>query len=268
MTRLGLSVVDRSGDGTEGVARAEPRPTVDLSVIRRGIDAVAARNYDRLAPGSELGICAVVTPGSVRAFVPAHVDRDQANLPKVLVHSYRLPFEDWRDEFRTGVRLAVSNVCDPPASVFPKDFKHRSRLHYHLAQLDVSTRFPGCRPVLLSLEGHVADGTTAGLLAFDQRLGWISPPAESALTSVTVAVLFELLAAEGIGFACRTLTRSTLHSSPEVLWCGTTMGPLPVVEIDGRSIGTGRPGPEFQRVARLWSDRVGLDYLRQVIGAE
>jgi D-alanine transaminase len=109
----------------------------------------------------------------------------------------------------------------------------------------------------------VADSTTAGVLVFLPLTGWVAPLHEHALHSVTVEVVEALMMAAGIGFARRAIEFDELALADEVICCSTPTGPLPVVELDGRPIGGGQAGPEYKKLAKLWSDRVGLDYRRQ-----
>jgi branched-subunit amino acid aminotransferase/4-amino-4-deoxychorismate lyase len=241
---------------------------VSLQSIRNDIEQVASRNF-RLIPGNgDLGICVVVSPGSVESFVPDFVDRRRAARPKWLVHSFPLPLGAWRTEFELGVRLAKSNVREAPDSCFPKNFKHRSRLNYFLAQQEVIQRSPGCRALLETLDGHVADSGTAGILMFDPQAGWIGPCLEDALHSVSVAVVEKLVVAAGMGFCRRKFSvREVVSVASEVIWCSTPCGILPVIEIDGSLIGGGTPGPEFLKLSKLWSDEVGFDYRHQGLQA-
>jgi branched-chain amino acid aminotransferase len=48
-----------------------------------------------------------------------------------------------------------------------------------------------------------------------------------------------------------------------VLLSATSVCTLPVVKLDGRPIGSGRPGPMFARLMRAWSEMVGLDIVEQ-----
>jgi branched-chain amino acid aminotransferase len=49
------------------------------------------------------------------------------------------------------------------------------------------------------------------------------------------------------------------------LWLtGTPFCMLPVVSLDGRPIGTGKPGPVFQQTLAKWNALVGLDIQEQI----
>ena len=45
----------------------------------------------------------------------------------------------------------------------------------------------------------------------------------------------------------------------EIFLCGTGAELIPVVEIDGRVIGSGKPGPVFERMLGLFRERTAMD---------
>ncbi len=250
-----------------GLVRLRLQSEVDLDTVRQSVDLVVTHNFGLIPAHSDLGVCIVVTPGCVESFVPPSIDLRNASRPRVLVHSFPLPLESWKAEFRGGVRLATSSIREAPNASFPKDFKHRSRLHYYLAQQEIAQQHPGCRPLLEATDGMIADAATAGILIYRQVEGWLAPPSEDVLPSVSVAVFAELADAAGIRFSRRAISKRDLATAEEAIWCSTPTGLLPVIEVDGRPIGDGIVGPQYQKMADLWTAKVGLDFRCQVLGS-
>ena len=54
----------------------------------------------------------------------------------------------------------------------------------------------------------------------------------------------------------RSIDRTELYIADEVFLCGTGAQISPVIEIDRRRVGTGRPGPLTVELARLYFDAV------------
>jgi branched-chain amino acid aminotransferase len=238
-----------------------------IETIRDNIGRVVEHNHALLPAGSDLGICVVASAGWVRSFAPATTHLRDASRPIVLVHSFPLPFERWKGEFSRGVRLATTGVREVSEESIPHAFKHRNRLHYYLAQQEVDRRSPGCRPLLATHDGFVADSTTAGILVYRSSTGWLAPLKEQALQSVTVEVVEALAQAAQIGFTRRAIQFSELATADEVMLCSTPTGVLPVVEFDGQPIGDGTEGPHAKKMSQLWSQRVNWDYRRQALEA-
>lgn len=98
--------------------------------------------------------------------------------------------------------------------------------------------------ILLDSHGYVAEATGENL--FVVRDGLVStPPAASSpiLAGVTRDTLMRLGAELGHQVLERPFTRDLLYVADEVFCCGTAAELTPVREVDGRAIGTGRPGP-------------------------
>jgi branched-chain amino acid aminotransferase len=60
----------------------------------------------------------------------------------------------------------------------------------------------------------------------------------------------------GVEVRERSIDRTELYTADEVFLCGTGAQISPVIEIDRRSIGTGRPGPVTKDLSRTYFDAV------------
>lgn len=96
--------------------------------------------------------------------------------------------------------------------------------------------------IMLNGEGFVAECTGDNL--FILRRGEIATPAlhAGALYGITRGVVMELAREAGIPVVETTLTRYDLYVADECFLTGTGAEIVPVVKIDGRTIGEGRPG--------------------------
>jgi branched-chain amino acid aminotransferase len=74
--------------------------------------------------------------------------------------------------------------------------------------------------------------------------GLLTPPLSAgALYGITRQVVLELAEEEGLAVSEPNLTRYDLFNADECFLTGTGAEIVPVVKIDGRVIGTGKPGP-------------------------
>jgi len=74
------------------------------------------------------------------------------------------------------------------------------------------------------------------------------PPDAGILEGITRNAVMELAHAAGIDCRETTLTRHDLYTAEECFLTGTAAEVIPVVEIDGRKIGHGSPGPVSRRL--------------------
>ena len=63
------------------------------------------------------------------------------------------------------------------------------------------------------------------------------------LPSLTRKLVLDIARRRGIPVAVRPITAKELFAADEVIIAATTAEAVPAVKIDGRKIGTGRPGP-------------------------
>jgi D-alanine transaminase len=116
---------------------------------------------------------------------------------------------------------------------------------------------------ILVRDGIAWEGTKANLFAYARGALRTAPKGPRILPGVTRAAALE--AAAGLGYRVeeRPVTVEELFSSDEVFLASTTLWTYPLVEIEGRRIGNGRPGSVATRIrevlqAEFRGARVGL----------
>ena len=102
--------------------------------------------------------------------------------------------------------------------------------------------------VMLNAAGYVAECTGDNVFAV-KRGRIVTPPVSAgSLAGITRGVVFELGAELGIPVEERDMTRYDLFVADEVFLTGTAAEVIPVVKLDSRPIGDGRPGPVTRRL--------------------
>lgn len=144
----------------------------------------------------------------------------------------------------SGVRCAVSSWRRTPDDVVPNRAKViGSYVGPALAKTE-AVRAGFDEAILLTVDGYVAEGTTANIFV---RRGdaWVTPPpTDDILEGITRRQVMQLLAEAGRPAMERRIHRSELYLADEVLLCGTASLVVPVVEVDGRRVGPGTPGED------------------------
>ena len=136
-------------------------------------------------------------------------------------------------------------------------------MHYYLADRQAQSRHPGSRALMLDEDGFVVETTTANIVVFRQGDGLITPPAHKILPGISLAVLAELAAKLDIGWSERELLPADVLAADEVFLTSTSVCMLPVVELNGQPIASGRPGSTYRRLLAEWKVLVGLDVAEQ-----
>jgi branched-subunit amino acid aminotransferase/4-amino-4-deoxychorismate lyase len=220
---------------------------------------LVAANHPLLAEGDDLGLAMFVTPGDYPAMVAPAPSR-----PTVCLHTFPLRFDLWAEKYVVGESLATTHIEQVPSTCWPPELKCRSRMHYYLADRAARRRHPGSRALLLDRQGYVVETTTANVVLFREDSGLVLPPSSKILPGISLAVLLELAEEWDIHTLERDLKPADVAGADEVYLTSTSPCMVPVVQLDGKPIGAGRPGPMFARFMSAWSDLVGLDIVGQV----
>ena len=109
----------------------------------------------------------------------------------------------------------------------------------------------GCvEAVMLNHKGEVAECTGDNIFVVRGSRLLTPPPDAGILEGITRGAVMELAHAAGIDCREATLVRHDLYTADECFLTGTAAEVIPVVEIDGRPIGSGTPGPVTARLTR------------------
>lgn len=97
--------------------------------------------------------------------------------------------------------------------------------------------------VFLGPGGIVREASSATLFVVQGRRLRTHPLGREILPGVSRGVVIEVARAAGFRVLERPFRRATLYAADEVFLASTMRELLPVVQVDGRRIGAGRPGP-------------------------
>ena len=97
--------------------------------------------------------------------------------------------------------------------------------------------------VMLNAEGFVSECTADNLFIIKNGALFTPPNSAGALYGITRGTVLELAEQLGVKISEPNLTRYDLFNADECFLTGTGAELIPVVKIDGRVIGTGKPGP-------------------------
>lgn len=110
--------------------------------------------------------------------------------------------------------------------------------------------------LLMDINGYVVEGSGENIFVARGRKLYTPPIHQSILEGITRDTVMRLGADLGIQMEERPLTREEIYTADEVFLVGTAAEITPVVEVDGRPIGPGEPGPITTKIADLYSSVV------------
>ena len=153
-----------------------------------------------------------------------------------------------------GITLITSSVRRPPPDCLDPKIHHNNLLPSILAKIEANTAGAD-DAVMLDQRGFVAETNATHLFLVTRgRLG--TPAARACPEGITRATVLELAAAAGLACDVGDLSLTDFYTAGEVFVTGTMGGLVPVIAIDGRAIGDGKPGPVTARLMDLFADLI------------
>jgi branched-chain amino acid aminotransferase len=158
--------------------------------------------------------------------------------------------------YRDGVSVAIVGIIrNHPGSVNPM-IKSNNLMNNALAMQE-AIRLGAFEGVMRNYRGELTECTTANLFVVKNRRVLTPPLDAGILAGITREFIFEIGRAAGIDVREAVLRDEDLYGADEAFLTSTTREAVPIVTVDGRTIGTGKPGPvtlklldEFRQEAR------------------
>ena len=144
--------------------------------------------------------------------------------------------------YEKGMKVISATTVRNHPLALPPQIKSMNYLNNILAKIEaLDNDVP--EAIMYNHEGYVAEAT--GDNVFIVKDGVIyTPPAEAgALEGITQGVVIKLAKEEKLKVIEKNLTRFDLYVCDEFFLTGTAAEVIGIVEIDGRVIGEGKPGP-------------------------
>ncbi|HUK05946.1 MAG TPA: D-amino acid aminotransferase [Burkholderiales bacterium] len=112
----------------------------------------------------------------------------------------------------------------------------------------------GAAETILFRDGRLTEASASNV--FVVRGGVILSPPKSnlILPGITYDVVVELAQAGGLPLEFRDVTEAEVRGADEVWVTSSSKEVLAIVELDGKRVGEGRPGPVFRRVYALYQE--------------
>lgn len=154
--------------------------------------------------------------------------------------------------YKNGLEIITVPTVRNLHSALNPAIKSLNYLNNVLAKIEANNG--GCEEaIMLNAEGFVSECT--GDNVFIVKAGHLLTPPLSAgaLYGITRSVVMELAKESGLTVGEPNLTRYDLFNADECFLTGTGAELIPVVKIDGRIIGNGKPGPVTARLVAKYA---------------
>lgn len=152
-----------------------------------------------------------------------------------------------KELYDTGAAIVTSSVRRIPIQCLDPRIKSLNYLNNIMAKIDAK-RAGALEAVMLNQQGRVAECTADNLFFVDN--GALKTPGlmNGALPGITRATVLEIGASLGMPTEEGNYGLHDLYNADEVFLTGTGAEIMPVISVDGRKVGTGKPGATTKRL--------------------
>lgn len=117
----------------------------------------------------------------------------------------------------------------------------------------------GCYEVIQHRNGTVTEGSSSNVVMIKDGKVITHPADNLILNGITRQVILKTCVNNAIPFEERTFTLEELYEADEVFVSGTTTEITPVIEIEGKKVGNGIPGPVTRKLQELFENEIAKE---------
>lgn len=163
-----------------------------------------------------------------------------------------------KELYENGLKaITVPTRRNSPAAL-PPMVKSLNYLNNILAKIEAKNLgYEEC--VLLNSEGNIAECSGDNIFIVSEGVLYTPPCSASSLIGVTRRSVIEIAQELGVPFVEKILTRFDVWTADECFLTGTAARLIPLVELDSRVIGDGKPGPVTKKLSERYLQRATQD---------
>lgn len=106
----------------------------------------------------------------------------------------------------------------------------------------------GCVETIMLRDGYLTEGAASNIFAVKDGVLLAPPKDHRMLPGITYDVVLELAASHGMPYEVREIAESEVRAADELWMTSSTKEVLPITLLDGKPVGTGRPGPAAEQM--------------------
>lgn len=234
-----------------------------IDELEQRCNEVIAANDPLFAPDDEHRLMIDLTRGLLGIYANRVAGDTGTNLI-IADFPLRWTVQDSANLYTEGIDVVIPAQRMIPASLLEPKVKNRNRIHYLMANIELSS-YSGKNAwaLLLDPDGFVTEGTGSNFLMVKDGV-LISPEPRNMLRGISRAYVIELAGQLGIPFKETNIEPFDVMTADEAFFTCTPFCIVPAVKFNGQDIGSGKIGPLYQRLIGQWSKNVGVDILDQI----
>ncbi len=112
----------------------------------------------------------------------------------------------------------------------------------------------GAAETILFRDGKLTEASASNVFIVKRSVIQSPPKTNLILPGITYDVVVELARADALPLEFRDVTEADVRAADEIWVTSSSKEVLAIVELDGKRVGDGRPGPVFRRVYQLYQE--------------
>ena len=186
----------------------------------------------------------------------------QVSKPTVMIYTQPMNLVSWAPFYSKGCHAVTPPTRMVPSQSLDARIKNRSRLFYTLAEIEAKLVDPDAQSVILDIHGNVAENKGGNIFMIkDGKL--ITPTTANCLEGLTRNSTMEIARSLDIEVIEAVIQSYDLATSDEMFITSTPYSIMPATKFNGMPIADGNVGPVTKKLIQGWSDRVGVDIIKQ-----
>lgn len=223
---------------------------------------VIAENEPLFAPDDEHRLMINVT----RGLLGLYANRVQIpSGPNLIIADFplRWTIQDSAHLYTDGIDVVIPSQRMIPASLLEPKVKNRNRIHYLMANIELSNyKGKNAWALLIDPDGFLTEGTGSNFFIIKNNRIY-TPEPRNLLRGISRDYVFELAKELDITVIEKNLEPYDLMAADEAFFSCTPFSIVPAVRFHGREIGSGKVGPIYTKLINSWSQKVGVDIIAQ-----
>lgn len=152
---------------------------------------------------------------------------------------------------QAGLRVKTVAVRRPPGQVLDAHVKSLNYLNLVMAKVEARTAGAD-QALMLDVHGRLCEAPGFNIFVVTDEV--LKTPQHDILRGITRETTMELATEKGLQVHETDLELYDAYTADELFLTSTAGGLVPVVEVDGRPIGTGKPGPTLAALQQTYQE--------------
>ncbi len=165
------------------------------------------------------------------------------------------------EHYIAGLSIVTVATRRINSAALPPAVKSLNYLNNILAKIE-ARQAGALEAIMLNDQGYVAECTGDNIFIVHKGILITPAASQGALKGITRSSIIVIAKELGIALQEADLTRYDIWNADECFLTGTAAEVIPVVKLDGREIGTAKPGPVTHRVLEAFRRRVLVEGTR------